>query len=143
MRIRKLSLCFILLSVSLLFTRCSGAAANEDLDTASPNVVSMVFYTQELNYDEVHVSYYDYKTDGFIDGVYPFQFDANGEAFPIEIILENYNFKYVNGTAYRNNHSPARLTVEIYVNGELVAQDSGTGNSSRYATVRWDYEIGS
>jgi hypothetical protein len=122
---------------------CSNTASvEEEISDSSNRIVTMTFYTQEPNYDEVHVSYYDYKTDGFIDGVYPFEFDANGDALPLEIVLENYDFRYVNGQAYRNNHSPARLTVEIYIDGELVAQDSDTGDSVRYAVVRWDYDVG-
>ncbi len=136
----------VVLFFAFLLFSCATSVENDEVDEAvrdtSDRIVKMVFFTNEPNYDEVHVNYYDYKTDGFIAGVYAFEYNSAGEALPLEIILENYDFRYVNGDAYRNNHSSALLAVEIYVDGELVDQDSDTGDSQTYAVVKWNYDAG-
>lgn len=129
----------ILFSALLLFACGTTSSEEEDEEVISLEdaVVRFVFTTTEPNYDEVHVSYYDNKLDppGPNAGVYPFSYDNSGNALPLEIVIEDYNFRYIDGEAYRNNHSEAQLSVQVYVNDRLILEDDDRGNSNRYATV--------
>jgi hypothetical protein len=129
-----------LLSVIFLF---SCTSTEDSIDTMQPTetIVTIEFLTSEPNYDEVVVTYYDYKTDAYITAPYVFPYDSDGNPQPLKIILENYNFRYVDGEAYRNNNSAAELQVNLYINDTLVDEDSDQGTSSKYAVVKFEYTI--
>jgi len=130
-----------------LFILCSCATAtggdDDEAEVVPPEdrIVKFVFTTQEPNYDEVHVSYYDYKTDSHLVEILPFSYDNAGNALPLELVLENYDFRYIDGEGYRNNHSTAELAVQVFVNDKMVVEDSDKGTSSRYARVLFNYDI--
>jgi len=47
----------------------------------------------------------------------------------------------VRGEAYRNNFSIAELTLKLYVNDELVFEETQAGNRNAYARVVFDHTI--
>lgn len=133
---------FYFLSLFILCS-CATVTGEDDADVipSEDRIVKFVFTTQEPNYDEVHVSYYDYKTDAHLVEILPFSYDNAGNALPLELVLENYDFRYIDGEGYRNNHSTAELAVQVFVNDEMVVEDADRGTSSRYARVLFNYDI--
>lgn len=129
----------ILLSL-VLFYNCTNTSYQE-IEIPKSKKVVFQFETTEPVYDEVMLTYYDYKTDTDITAPYPFTYDATGNSLPLDITFENYQFKYVRGTAYRNNNSTATLSFKLFVNDELVLEDIDQGSPSKYATVNFDYTI--
>ena len=105
------------------------------------SLVEIEFFTVEPNFDKIMVSYYEYKTGAYTLNPYTFSYDLNGDPLPFKITLENYNYKYIDGEAFRENHSPALLTVKLYIDGALILEDSSKGTAETFATVNFDHTI--
>ena len=127
--------------IALLFLVFSCTAVVDEEDFLAEADVRIEFSTTEPNYDEIEFSYYNNATDRFIDETLVFNYDNNGNALPYIINWENFGYKYVRGEAYRNNFSSALLNIKIYVNDELVFEQSSSGNSNTFARVLFDYTI--
>lgn len=136
----------IIFIFSLIFiyscTAVTSDAEEEDLPSAEDRVVRMEFLTTQPNFDEIRVSYYDYKTDTYPLVVHQFSYDSSGDPIPFIITLENYNFRYIDGEGYRNNPSAAEISVKLYVNDELVDEDVGKGVNGEYAQISFSYDAG-
>lgn len=130
----------------LVLYSCSSATTTEEEETATQSaedrVVRMEFNTTEPNFDEVRVNYFDYTTNTYPILIHQFEYNSAGEAIPYIVTFENYNFRYINGTAYRNNPSTAEISVKIYVDDELVVEETGKGENGEYAEVAFNYDAG-
>lgn len=103
--------------------------------------VRFEFTTTEQNYDEIEFSYYVNGEDKFTSETLVFEYDNNGNPLTKIIEWKDFGYKYIRGEAYRNNFSEAELSIKIYVNDELVYEESETGNPNAYARVVFDYTI--
>ncbi|MHB0755115.1 hypothetical protein [Polaribacter sp. M15] len=118
-------------------------APTEDLGIVSPdNMVRIEITTTEPN-DEVKVNYYVYQTDDYNLNVYPFSYDAQGNAEPIVIRLDNYDFRYIQGETYRNRASDASpLSLKIFLNDEVIVEEtSEVSTTNRNGLIRFNYDI--
>lgn len=105
------------------------------------SLVEIEFFTAEPNFDEIMVSYYEYKTGTYTLNPYTFSYDLNGDPLPFKITLENYTYKYIDGEAFRENHSPALLTVKLYIDGALILENYSKGTAETFATVKFNRTI--
>ena len=129
-----------LIALLVLLFSCSPSATEEEIPLSETDV-RIEFYTTEPNYDEVEFSYYNNGTDKFSDETLVFNYDNSGNPLPIIINWEDFGYKYVRGEAYRNNFSSAELSIKLFVNDDLVYEETKSGNSSAYARVVFDYTI--
>lgn len=127
----------------ILFNSCTTSTLDKDEDVVSgkDRIVKMEFNTSKLDFDEIRISYFDYKTNTNPLVVHQFSYDAAGQPIPLELTFENYDFRYINGEAYRNNPSTEEISVKIYVNDELVVEDAERGEDGEYAEIRFNYDI--
>ncbi len=91
--------------------------------------------------DAVYISYYDYITDTYIFDQYFFDYDSSGNANPIVITLNDYDFRYVTGEVYRNNSIPSQLSLKVFVDDEIVVDESETGDGSAFVNIKFNYDI--
>ncbi|PQJ80598.1 hypothetical protein [Polaribacter porphyrae] len=131
----------------IIFCSCSTPSSEEDttdpddIISAEDRVVKMEFNTTEINSDEIRISYFDYLTNTYPVVVHQFSYDSSGQPIPFVITLENYNYRYINGEAYRNNPNPKEISVKVFVNDELAVEDIGKGEGGEYAEIRFNYDI--
>nr|WP_298989040.1 hypothetical protein [uncultured Polaribacter sp.] len=130
----------LLLSI-FFFISCTPVGETVEEIPLTETDVRLEFYTQESNYDEIEFSYYDNKTDKFNNETLVFNYDNSGNPLPLIVNWEDFGYKYVRGEAYRNNFSIAELTLKLYVNDELVYEETQAGNSNAYARVVFDHTI--
>lgn len=116
-------------------------ASDDEINNNKTSLVEMEFITTEPNSDKIMVSYYQHETKKFSLKSYSFIFDDEGDPLPLKITLENYKFNLINGEAFRENHSSAKLSVKLYVDGKLVLEDSSKGSAETFATVKFKYKI--
>lgn len=124
----------MLLSI-FFFISCTPVGESVEEIPLTETDVRLEFYTQESNYDEIEFSYYDNKTDKFNNETLVFNYDNSGNPLPLILNWEDFGYKYVRGEAYRNNFSIAELTLKLYVNDELVFEETQAGNSNAYGRV--------
>lgn len=124
----------MLLSI-FFFISCTPVGETVEEIPLTETDVRLEFYTQESNYDEIEFSYYDNKTDKFNNETLVFNYDNSGNPLPLILNWEDFGYKYVRGEAYRNNFSIAELTLKLYVNDELVFEETQAGNSNAYGRV--------
>lgn len=129
----------------ILFNSCTTSTAEEDQIenpvSAEDRVVRMEFNTTQLSFDEIRISYFDYKTNSNPLVVHEFTYDSAGQPIPFIINFENYNFRYISGEAYRNNPNTEEISVKIYVDDELVIEEAQRGEDGEYAEIRFNYDI--
>lgn len=130
----------------ILFYSCSNATAvDEEIEemSAEDRVVKMEFNTTQLSFDEIRISYFDYTSDTnpYPVVVHQFLYDSSGLPIPLVLTFENYNFRYINGEAYRNNPNTEEISVKIFVDDELVVEETGKGEDGEYAEIRFNYDI--
>ena len=130
----------MLLSI-FFFISCTPVGESVEEIPLTETDVRLEFYTQESNYDEIEFSYYDNKTDKFNNETLVFNYDNSGNPLPLILNWEDFGYKYVRGEAYRNNFSIAELTLKLYVNDELVFEETQAGNSNAYGRVFFDHTI--
>jgi hypothetical protein len=130
-------------SIVLLYS-CSSATTveEEEQPSAEDRVVKMEFSTTELTFDEIRISYFDYLTNTYPLVVHQFSYDSSGNVIPFVITFENYNYRYINGEAYRNNPNTEEISVKIFVDDELVIEDTGKGENGEYAQIAFEYDAG-
>ena len=128
-----------------VFIGCTATAAEDDdlPDEVSleDNTIRIEVLTGEANYDELFITYYEYETDTYNWQPYVFNYNTQGEPEPVIINLENYDFRYVSGEVYRNNPSPASITLKIFVNDKIVIEETKTGDGSEYVLIPFNYDI--
>lgn len=135
---------FGVLSCLILFS-CATPIVEDDSEfgVVSPdNVVRIEITTQEPN-DEIFVNYYVYQTDDYSLELYPFSYNTQGEATPVVITLNNYNFRYIEGETYRNrSNNKTPLTLKIFLNNELIVDEiSDSSSSNTNGLIRFNYDI--
>ncbi len=132
---RKISFIFSL----ILLSSCS--SVNEENNELINKTVIIEFLTTEPNFDEIMVSYYQSETETYSLEPYTFKYDSDDNPLPLKITLANYSSRVIDGEAFRGNYSLATLSVKIYVDNELVLEDSNKGTSQTFATVNFKYTI--
>ena len=127
----------------ILFNSCTASttAEEENLVSGKDRVVRMEFNTTLLSFDEIRISYFDYKTNTNPLVVHEFSYDTAGQAIPLVLTFENYDFRFINGEAYRNNPSTEEISVKVYVDDELVIEEAERGENGEYAEIRFNYDI--
>jgi hypothetical protein len=91
--------------------------------------------------DAAQISYYDYVNDTDIFNEYLFDYDSSGNAIPVVITLDDYDFRYIRGEVYRKNSIPVQLSLKIYVDDELIIDESKTGNGTDWINISFNYDI--
>ena len=91
--------------------------------------------------DAVQINYYDYISDTDIFSEYIFDYDSSGNAIPVVITLNDYDFRYIQGEIYRKNSIPTQLSLKIYVDDELIIDESKTGDGSEWINIEFNYDI--
>lgn len=91
--------------------------------------------------DAVQISYYDYVSDTDTFSEYIFDYDSSGNAIPVVITLDDYDFRYIRGEVYRKNSIPTQLSLKIYVDDELIIDESKTGDGSEWINISFNYDI--
>lgn len=130
----------IVFLVSFIFLTTCSNSHEDDIEEHNFNI-TIELLTNEPNYDEVILTYYNYETRKFTSDSYNFTYNAAGEPLPFTLELKNYAYKFIRGEAYRNNNSSAFLKLNLYVDGELVLEDSNKGTTTSFATVKFNYTI--
>lgn len=125
----------------LVFFSCGSADTEIDKETTLEEKSVRIEVTTLQANDAVQVSYYDYVTDSYIFNQYIFEYDSSGMAIPVVISLDNYDFRYVQGEIYRNNPIPTALSLKIYIDEELIIDESKTGDGSEYINIGFNYDI--
>lgn len=124
----------------ILISSCSTVETNEIDTEVLDKTIRIEISTLEAS-DAVQTSYYDYKTDDYVIQQYLFDYDAAGNAIPVVITLNDYDFRYITGEIYRNNPIPTQLSLKIYVDDELIIDESKTGDGSEYINIGFNYDI--
>tara|TARA_R110002050_G_scaffold151060_2_gene278020 strand:+ start:621 stop:1052 length:432 start_codon:yes stop_codon:yes gene_type:complete len=127
----------------ILFNSCTASTTTEEenLVSGKDRVVRMEFNTTLLSFDEIRISYFDYKTNTNPLVVHEFSYDTAGQPIPLILTFENYDFRFINGEAYRNNPSTEEISVKVYVDDELVIEEAERGENGEYAEIRFNYDI--
>ena len=123
----------------ILFNSCTPSTLEDESGnpvSGKDRVVRMEFNTTLSSFDEIRISYFDYKTNTNPLVVHEFLYDAAGQAIPLVLTFENYDFRFINGEAYRNNPSTEEISVKIYVDDELVIDEAERGKNGNYAEIR-------
>ena len=134
----------LIFGIVLLYS-CTPSTIEEDMEdpeiSAEDRVVRMEFYTTQLSFDEIRISYFDFKTNTYPVIIHQFTYDTSGQPIPFVLTIENYNFRYINGEAYRNNPNTEEISVKVYVDEELVIEEAERGKNGEYAEIRFNYDI--
>jgi len=129
----------------ILFNSCTVSNSEEEIIvdpvSAEDRVVRMEFSTTQLSFDEIRISYFDFKTNSYPVVIHQFSYDSAGQPIPFILTIENYDFRYINGEAYRNNPNTEEISVKVYVNDELVIEEAERGEDGEYAEIRFNYDI--
>ena len=125
---------------SVLFLIACSSDPDKNIDSEN-NLVELEFFTKEPNFDKITISYFINKTIPYSLNSYSFSYDLDENPLPIKITLDNYTAKIIDGEAFRENHSPAELSVKLYVNGQLILEDASKGTAETFATVKFNYTI--
>ena len=128
----------------ILFSSCTTSTLEDETenpDSGKDRVVRMEFNTTLLGFDEIRISYFDYKTNTNPLVVHEFSYDTAGQPIPLVLTFENYDFRFINGEAYRNNPSTEEISVKVYVDDELVIEEAERGKNGEYAEIRFNYDI--
>lgn len=124
----------------ILISSCSTVETNEIDTEVLDKTIRIEISTLEAN-DAVQISYYDYVTDSDNFSQYIFEYDSSGKAIPVVITLEDYDFRYIRGEVYRKNSIPTQLSLRIYVDDELIIDESETGDGSKWVNIGFNYDI--
>jgi hypothetical protein len=124
----------------ILFIFGCSSLSDENIDALNNNI-EIEFLTKEPNFDKITISYFIDKTRPYSLNSYTFSYNENGDPLPLTITLDNYTSRIIDGEAFRENHSPAELSVKLYVNGQLILEDASKGTAETFATVKFNYTI--
>lgn len=134
----------LIFGIIILYS-CTPSTMDEDEvenpASAEDRVVRMEFNTTQLSFDEIRISYFDFKTNTYPVVIHQFTYDSSGQPNPFVLTIENYDFRYINGEAYRNNPNTEEISVKVYVDDELVIEESQRGEGGEYAEIRFNYDI--
>ena len=138
-------------SIILIFS-CSAplggdGAGNEPITNVFNKTVRIEALTDNKENDAIYITYFDYTENEHNWKQYFFEYDALGNAKPIIIdsaqneIFKNYNFRYIEGEIYRPNSIPDALHLKIYVDDELVFDESEQGEDDEFVNIKFNYDI--
>ncbi|WP_397445646.1 hypothetical protein [Polaribacter sp. R77954] len=125
----------------VLIFGCTVASTEEEQVTEVLDKTIRMEITTLQQSDAVQISYYDYITDTYIVEQHIFDYDSSGSAIPKIITLTDYDFRYITGEIYRNNPIPVEISLKIYVDDELIIEESKTGDGSEYINISFNYDI--
>lgn len=125
----------------VLIFGCTVASTEEEQVTEVLDKTIRMEITTLQQSDAVQISYYDYITDTYIVEQHIFDYDSSGNAIPKIITLTDYDFRYITGEIYRNNPIPVEISLKIYVDDELIIEESKTGDGSEYINISFNYDI--
>lgn len=134
----------ILLLFSVIFAiGCASATSEEELQETEvlDKTIRIEVLTAQPKDDAIYITFFEYQTNTYNWQQYFFTYDSEGNAEPIIITLEDYDFRYIQGEIYRNNTIPSALFLKIYVDDELVVDESDEGDGTDFATVKFNYDI--
>ncbi|MDP5107238.1 MAG: hypothetical protein NWQ31_13825 [Polaribacter sp.] len=130
---------FLLLLV--VYSCTTPTAETEEETTEISDKTVRIEISTTLENDAVQITYYDYVDDTDILNEYIFDYDSSGNAIPVVITLDDYDFRYIRGEVYRKNSIPNELTLKIYVDDELIIEESKTGDESEWINIGFNYDI--
>ncbi len=128
----------------ILLCSCTTTTTEEEIEDPVNNedrVVKMELNTTELTLDEIRISYFDYVTNTYPIVIHNFEYDSTGQPIPFVITLDNYDFRYINGKAYRNNSNTEEVSLKIYIDDELILEKTARGENGEYAEIEFNYDI--
>lgn len=120
---------------------CSTITTIEESTEVLDKTIRIEVLTKQPEDDAIYITYYDYLTDLDNWQQYFFTYDTQGNAEPIVITLTDYDFRYVRGEIYRNNTIPTELSLKIYVDDELVIDESKEEDGNTFVNIKFDYDI--
>ena len=122
---------------------CTTTTTEEEIEVVSleDNVVRIEVLTGEPNSDELQISYYEYETDSFSWQPYTVSYDTSGNPLPVIINFDDYDFRYINGEVYRNNSNPASINLKIFLNNEIIIDETEEGDGTEQVLIRFNYDI--
>lgn len=130
------------ISIFLVLSCTNSSTEEEQVEVVlTDNVVRIEVLTGEPNNDELFITYYEYETDTYNWNAYPFSYDGQGNPEPIIITFDDYDFRYIEGEVYRNNPSSASISLKIYLNDELIIDETKIGDGIEYVLVKFNYDI--
>ena len=131
----------LLLILFYLFSCSNSLLTPKEIEELTTKDVEIVFLTNEPNYDEVVITYYDFTIGTDISKTNLFKYDVDGNPLPLKIIFKNYSYKIIRGEGFRNNFSEAELKVQIFIDNILVKEQKSNGSSSTFARVDFNFNI--
>lgn len=137
----------ILLMISCSAPLGGDGVRNEPISDVFNKNVRIEALTDNKENDAIYITYFDYTENEHNWKQYFFEYDALGNPKPIIIdssdnqILKNYNFRYIEGEIYRNNSIPDALHLKIYVDDELVFDESEQGEDDEFVIIKFNYDI--
>jgi hypothetical protein len=131
-----------ILNFVLIFGCTSASVVEEEQQVTEvlDKTVRIEVLTAQEN-DAIYITYYQYETNDTNWQQYFFTYDAQGNAEPIVINFEDYDFRYIEGEVYRNNTITSELFLKIYVDDELVVDESDTGDGTDFVNIKFNYDI--
>lgn len=130
---------FLLLLV--VYSCTTGPIQTEEENTEVLDKIIRIEVSTLQENDAVQINYYDYIEDKHILNEYLFNYDSSGNAIPVVITLDDYDFRYIQGNIYRKNSIPTQLSLKIYVDDELIIDESKTGDGSEWINIEFNYDI--
>lgn len=127
--------------ISVHFISCTTTNSDVNINEFTPKTIRIEVLTEEPNYDELSITYYEYQTDTYNLKAYTCNYDDNGNPEPIIINLENYDFRYVSGEVYRNNSSESGISLKIFSDDEEIVSEYETGDGTKFVTLTFNYDL--
>ena len=131
----------MLILLALLACEKNNLLTPQEVEELITKDIEVIFTTNEPNYDEVMITYYDFSIGTDIAKAYPFEYDIDGNSLPLKIIFENYKYKTIRGEGFRNNFSEAEIKVQLYIDSRLEKERKSNGTSTIFARVNFNYDI--
>lgn len=132
----------LLLVFSFIFALgCTTTAAEEESTEVLDKTIRIEVLTKQPQDDAIYITYYDYLTDQDNWQQYFFTYDAQGNAEPIILTFNDYDFRYVRGEIYRNNTIPTELSLKVYVDDELVIDEAKEEDGNTFVNIKFNYNI--
>jgi len=147
---KKLIYIFSILIIISCSTPLGGdGVGNEPVSDIFNKSVRIEVLTDNKENDAIYITYYDYTKNEHNWKQYLFKYDTLGNAKPIIIdsvqnkIFKkyNYNYRYIEGEIYRPNSIPDALHLKIYVDDELVFDESEQGEDDEFVIIKFNYDI--
>ncbi|MDD7914897.1 hypothetical protein [Polaribacter ponticola] len=131
------------LVVLFSFFSCSSEVSltPEEIKELSTKDIEIIFTTTEPNYDEVMITYYDFDIGTDVAKAYVFKYDVDDNPLPIKIVFDNYEHDFLRGEGFRNNFSDAELKVQLFIDEELILEETSKGTASTFAKVDFNYDL--